>query len=68
MEVGGEGDYILITIFISAQLSTDVVSTLRTVYILIRLCKQHSDQARTYINMRRSRHEGVCVCVWGGGG
>ena len=39
MEVGGEGDYIPIAtegaLFISAQLSSDAVSTLRKVRVLI---------------------------------
>ena len=35
-------------LFISAQLSTDVVSTLRKVWVLIRLWKQHSAKAHTF--------------------
>ena len=34
-------------LFISMQLSTDAVSSLRKVWVLIRLWKQHSVQART---------------------
>ena len=42
-------------LFISAQLSTDAVSSLRQVWVLIRLWKQHSADART-VNTRRVKH------------
>ena len=40
-------------LFISSQLSTNAVSALQKVWVLIRLSKQHSTQARTCIHKTR---------------